>query len=99
MQSKLIKQLSFILIFIMANAILIAVSEYMMALLSSIGSPSPQAVGFLNLIKFATRCVVGVAILLSTRQFINMLMQQSKDVKKTKEIQDKVDEKNQTLKN
>ena len=93
MQSKLIKQLSFILIFIMANAILIAASEYMITLLSSIGTPSPQAVGFLNLIKFAIRCTVGVAILFSTRAFVNMLMQQSKNVEKTKEIQDKVDEK------
>lgn len=93
MQSKLIKQLSFILIFIMANAILIASSEYMITLLSSITPPSPQSIGFLNLIKFATRCVVGVAILFSTRAFVNTLMQQSKNVEKTEEIQDKVDEK------
>ena len=90
MQSKLIKQLSFILIFIMANAILIAASEYMIALLFSIASPSPQSVGFLNLIKFAIRCTVGVSVLFSTRAFINMLMQQSKKVEKT---QDEADEK------
>ena len=69
----------------MANAILIAFSEYMVTLLSSITPPSPQSIGFLNLFRFATRCVVGVAILLSTRQFINMLMQQSKNVEKVKE--------------
>ena len=85
MQSKLIKQLSFILIFIITTAILITTSEYMLALLASITSPRPQSIAFLNLIKFALRCAVGVAVLLSTRLFFNMLRQQSKNVEKTQE--------------
>ena len=48
---------------------------------------------FLNLFKFTTRCAVGVAVLLSTRQFINMYMQQSKNVENTQEDQVKVNEK------
>lgn len=93
MQSKQIKQLTFILVFIIAIAIIILSSEYMLTLLTSITSPSPQSMAFLNFVKFATRCVVGVAVLLSTRQFINMFIQQSKNAEKTQENQVEVDEK------
>lgn len=90
MQSKLIKQLSFILIFIIIVVILITTSEYMITLLASVTSPSPRSTAFYNVITFAIRCAVGVAIILSTKQFVNMLIHQSKTIEKNQKNIDKL---------
>ena len=89
MQSKLIKQLSFILIYIIMIIILITTSEYMITLLASVTSPNPQSTAFYNVITFAIRCTIGVSIMLSTKQFVNMLIHPSKTIEKNQKNIDK----------